>query len=276
MKTSSSELKRRARRSLKGRYGLCIGVQFLACAVLLAASLVYVLTSYSLGLVQNPFFEGSLTISPGYVALRGGIYLSFLVILSVYGLLMPGILKIYLNMSTGNSAGLSDLFFAFQNKPHKFLGLYFINILIGFIWAVPYFVVLIVAVVTDFIPVMVVLLVLTYLLLLIGSTVTMLCLSQSMFILIESPDQRLWKCLKKSAEMMKGNKGGLFYILLSFLGIIILGYCSLGIGFLWILPYIYATMTEYYLDLKDRFPHNSLIGDEEAFSQSAWNRENQW
>ncbi|GLC81043.1 DUF975 family protein [Lacrimispora brassicae] len=276
MKTSSSELKRRARRSLKGRYGLCIGVQFLAGAVIMAASLVYVLTSFSLGLTQTSLFDGSRSISPGYIALRAGIYLSFLVILSVSGLLMPGILKIYLNMSAGHTARLSDLFFAFQNKPHKFLGLYFINTLIGFAWSVPYFVVLIVAGITDFIPVMVVLLVLTYLFLLIGSTVTMLYLSQSMFILIESPDQRLWRCLKESAEMMKGNKGGLFYLLLSFFGMIILGYCSLGIGFLWIFPYMYATMTEYYLDLKERRSHNSFKGGEEALSQSMWNRENQW
>ena len=274
MKTSSSELKRRARRNLKGRYGLCIGIQFLVGAVLLAISLVYVLTSFSMGLV-DPFSAGTQNISAGYMAVRAGIYLSFLAVLSIYSLFMPGILKIYLNICTGHTARLSDLLFAFQNKPHKFIGLYFINVLIGFIWAIPYFVVLAVALITDFIPVMVVLLVLTYLLLLIGSIITMLFLSQTMFLLIESPNQRLWNCLKESVRMMKGNKGRLFYLYLSFFGMIILGYCSLGIGFLWVFPYIQATMTEYYLDLKEGLSYNSPERRGEVSFESMWNQENQ-
>ncbi len=276
MKTSSSELKRRAKRTLKGRYGLCIGIQFIECAIFVLASLAYILVSISMGLMKSPFLGGAHSVSAGYVALRIMVYLSILVILSVYGLVMPGILKIYLDMSTGHTARLSDLLFAFQNKPHRFLALYFINLLIGFIWGVPYFVLLIVAVITDFIPVMVVLLVLTYLLLIIGSIISMLYLSQSMFLLIESPDLRVWESLKESAAMMKGNKGGLFYLNLSFIGMMVLGYCSMGIGFFWIIPYIRATMTEYYKDLKERRSRNTPGRDGEVSFESMWNQENQW
>ncbi|MDR1770312.1 MAG: DUF975 family protein [Hungatella sp.] len=276
MKTSSSELKMRAKRTLKGRYGLCIGIQFIEFAILLAISLVYFLTSFSMGLVRDPFNDGVRGISAGYVVMKAGVYLSFLAILSVYGLLKPGVLKFYLNMSTGQTARLSDLLFAFQNKPHRFIGLYFINLLIGFAWGIPYFVVLFVAFITDYIPVMVVLLVLTYLLLLIGSFITMLYLSQSMFLLIESPDQRVFGSLKESAAMMKGNKGGLFYLSISFIGMIVLGYFSMGIGFLWISPYIHATLTEYYLDLKERLSYNSPKTGEEVSYESMWNQENQW
>jgi uncharacterized membrane protein len=276
VKTSSSELKMRAKRTLKGRYGLCIGIQFIEFAILLAISLVYFLTSFSMGLVRDPFNDGVRGISAGYVVMKAGVYLSFLVILSVYGLLKPGVLKFYLNMSTGQTARLSDLLFAFQNKPHRFIGLYFINLLIGFVWGIPYFVVLFVAFITDYIPVMVVLLVLTYLLLLIGSFITMLYLSQSMFLLIESPNQRVFGSLKESAAMMKGNKGGLFYLSISFIGMIVLGYFSMGIGFLWISPYIHATLTEYYLDLKERLSYNSPKTGEEVSYESMWNQENQW
>jgi uncharacterized membrane protein len=276
VKTSSSELKRHAKRTLKGRYGLCIGIQFIEFAILLAISLVYILTSFSMGLVRDPFLNGARNVSAGYVVLKAGVYISFLIILSVYGLLKPGVLKIYMNMCNGQTAKLSDLLFAFQNKPHRFLGLYFINLLIGFAWGIPYFVVLIVAVITDFIPVMIVLLVLTYLLLLIGNIFTMLYLSQSMFLLVESPDQRVIGSLKESAAMMKGNKGGYFYLLISFIGMVVLGYCSMGIGFLWIIPYMQATMTEYYLDLKERISHNSPGRGGETSSQSMWNQENQW
>ena len=275
MKTSSSELKRRARRTLKGKYGFCIGIQFIECGILLAITLVYMLTSFSMGFLSEPFLGGGRSVSAGYVVLRAGVYISFLIILSVYGLLKPGVLKIYMNLCSGSTAKLSDLLFAFQNKPHRFIGLYFINLLIGFAWGIPYFVVLIVAVITDFIPIMVVLLVLMYLLLLIGNIITMLYLSQSMFLLIESPDQKVIGSLKESAAMMKGNKGGYFYLLMSFIGMVVLGYCSMGIGLLWALPYIQATITEYYLDLKERRSLDFPGRDGEASFESMWNQENQ-
>ena len=275
MKTSSSELKRRARRTLKGKYGFCIGIQFIECGILLAITLVYMLTSFSMGFLSEPFLGGGRSVSAGYVVLRAGVYISFLIILSVYGLLKPGVLKIYMNLCSGSTAKLSDLLFAFQNKPHRFIGLYFINLLIGFAWGIPYFVVLIVAVITDFIPIMVVLLVLMYLLLLIGNIITMLYLSQSMFLLIESPDQKVIGSLKESAAMMKGNKGGYFYLLMSFIGMVVLGYCSMGIGLLWALPYIQATITEYYLDLKERRSLDFPGRDGEVSFESMWNQENQ-
>ena len=275
MKTSSSELKRRAKRTLKGKYGFCIGIQFIECGILLAITLVYMLTSFSMGFLSEPFLGGGRSVSAGYVVLRAGVYISFLIILSVYGLLKPGVLKIYMNLCSGSTAKLSDLLFAFQNKPHRFIGLYFINLLIGFAWGIPYFVVLIVAVITDFIPIMVVLLVLMYLLLLIGNIITMLYLSQSMFLLIESPDQRVIGSLKESAAMMKGNKGGYFYLLMSFIGMVVLGYCSMGIGLLWALPYIQATVTEYYLDLKERRSLDLSRRDGEVSFESMWNQENQ-
>ncbi len=275
MKTSSSELKRRAKRTLKGKYGFCIGIQFIECGILLAITLVYMLTSFSMGFLSEPFLGGGRSVSAGYVVLRAGVYISFLIILSVYGLLKPGVLKIYMNLCSGSTAKLSDLLFAFQNKPHRFIGLYFINLLIGFAWGIPYFVVLIVAVITDFIPIMVVLLVLMYLLLLIGNIITMLYLSQSMFLLIESPDQKVIGSLKESAAMMKGNKGGYFYLLMSFIGMVVLGYCSMGIGLLWALPYIQATITEYYLDLKERRSLDFPGRDGEVSFESMWNQENQ-
>jgi len=275
MKTSSSELKRRAKRTLKGKYGFCIGIQFIECGILLAITLVYMLTSFSMGFLSEPFLGSGRSVSAGYVVLRAGVYISFLIILSVYGLLKPGVLKIYMNLCSGSTAKLSDLLFAFQNKPHRFIGLYFINLLIGFAWGIPYFVVLIVAVITDFIPIMVVLLVLMYLLLLIGNIITMLYLSQSIFLLIESPDQKVIGSLKESAAMMKGNKGGYFYLLMSFIGMVVLGYCSMGIGLLWALPYIQATITEYYLDLKERRSLDFPGRDGEVSFESMWNQENQ-
>jgi uncharacterized membrane protein len=180
-----------------------------------------------------------------------------------------------LNLCTGQTAKISDLFFGFKNKPHQFLGLYFIGLFIGFVWMIPYLVVYAVAIITDYIPVMVVLLVVTYLIMLIGSIITSLYLSQSIYLLLEFPERGVIGSIKDSAAMMKGNKRGYFYLSISFIGMILLGYCSAGIGFLWIFPYVRAVMTEYYLELKGRNFLNSPEKDEEVSFESVWNQENQ-
>ena len=49
---------------------------------------------------------------------------------------------------------------------------------------------------------------------------------------------------------MKGNKWRYFLLALSFLGWILLGILTLGIGFFWITPYIETTIAAFYNDIK--------------------------
>lgn len=70
------------------------------------------------------------------------------------------------------------------------------------------------------------------------------------FILVEQPEMKAIDALRKSREMMKGHKFDLFYLMLSFIGWIFLGLLTLGIGFLWLLPYMQTTIAAFYNDLK--------------------------
>lgn len=59
-----------------------------------------------------------------------------------------------------------------------------------------------------------------------------------------------WKeCLDKSREVMDGNKGRLFLLHLSFIGWYILAMMTFGIGFIFLLPYVKAAETEFFIDL---------------------------
>ena len=51
---------------------------------------------------------------------------------------------------------------------------------------------------------------------------------------------------------MRGNKGRYFYMGLSFLGILLLTYGTLGIGMLWTIPYMMCTTVYFYLDIKEK------------------------
>lgn len=75
--------------------------------------------------------------------------------------------------------------------------------------------------------------------------------SQVYFILDEDPSVGVIECLQRSAEMMKGYKLDLFILQLSFIGWFILCVFTLGIGFLWYMPYYQMTMTNFYLELKE-------------------------
>ena len=59
-------------------------------------------------------------------------------------------------------------------------------------------------------------------------------------------------CIHESRMMMKGNKWKLFCLDLSFIGWAILCIFTLGIGFLWLQPYIEASHAKFYEELKAR------------------------
>ena len=59
-----------------------------------------------------------------------------------------------------------------------------------------------------------------------------------------------WKVLKESNRMMKGRCWKMFGLWLSFLGWAILAIFTLGIGFLWLVPYINASMGAFYDDIR--------------------------
>ena len=52
--------------------------------------------------------------------------------------------------------------------------------------------------------------------------------------------------LKESVRIMRGKKGKLFYLQLSFMGIYLLGAIACGIGLLWVIPYMQVTMANFY------------------------------
>lgn len=69
------------------------------------------------------------------------------------------------------------------------------------------------------------------------------------YIIIENDDLGIFKAMKLSENMMKGKKWNLFVLNISFLGWGILSLLTLGIGFLWLAPYMTLSMTNFYKDI---------------------------
>lgn len=70
------------------------------------------------------------------------------------------------------------------------------------------------------------------------------------FILAENDSIGPLEAIAKSKEMMRGNRWKLFCLGLRFWGWAIVCILTLGIGFLWMLPYLYVSFARFYDDLK--------------------------
>ena len=73
------------------------------------------------------------------------------------------------------------------------------------------------------------------------------------YLLVDCPDLSPLQCIKLSDKMMKGHKFDLFYLFLSFIGWGLLGILTLGIGYLWLTPYMSTTMASFYQDVKAQY-----------------------
>ncbi len=72
----------------------------------------------------------------------------------------------------------------------------------------------------------------------------------SYFLLADDPEIDAGEALRISMKMMHGHYWRYIFLNVSFVGMLLLGLCSLGIGLLWIQPYIQMTQIQFYRDLK--------------------------
>ena len=146
----------------------------------------------------------------------------------VIGFLIAGPLAVggaffALNIVREQAAKTDDLFFGFNNNLGNSILAYllvFVFVFIGFV------------------------------LLIIPGIIVALAFSQTWFILAENPSMDSYEAIIKSKNMMKGYKWQYFRIGLRLFGLGLLCLLTLGIGFLWLLPYQYVVYAKFYEQVK--------------------------
>ena len=73
------------------------------------------------------------------------------------------------------------------------------------------------------------------------------------YILIDNPELSANQAINLSIKMMKGHKLDLFILHLSFIGWFFLSIFTLGIGLLWLMPYMMAAQAAFYQDVKKEY-----------------------
>ncbi len=88
------------------------------------------------------------------------------------------------------------------------------------------------------------------LLLIIPGIIAAFSYSMTFFILADNDSISAMEAIDESKVMMDGYKWKLFYLGLRFFGLALLCILTLGIGFLWLTPYIQVSMAKFYDDIK--------------------------
>lgn len=142
--------------------------------------------------------------------------------LFIAGPMLVGVSMFSLSLSRGENARLEQIFEGFKNYG-TVLGAYLLMVLFIFLWA---------------------------LLLIIPGIIAGLAYSQTFYILAEDDTIGSMDALRKSKEMMNGYKWKYFCLGLRFIGWALLCILTLGIGFLWLSPYIQISYAKFYEDIK--------------------------
>lgn len=145
-----------------------------------------------------------------------------LVMLIIGGPLTLGIVTFSLNIVRNTEARFEQLFEGFGNFG-KAVAAYLLMLVFVLLWS---------------------------LLLIIPGIIAAISYSQTFFILADNKDMDAMDVLDKSKEMMYGYKWKYFCLCLRFFGWMLLCILTLGIGFLWLTPYMYISFTHFYEEIK--------------------------
>lgn len=242
---SSASLKSMARGQLLGKYGTLIGAYLLhfLCVVPVTMVASSVIGTNSIGSILIYCIASFL------ISLLGGFFLA-------------GESFIYLKVACGQIPAVSDLFHCFQGDQAKVIHIQSILAAASILSSLPSMIVgsfmgrsmvsLMLGTPSADAGANASLFLLYAVFYVAGTAVTVfvgLLLSQAYYLMLDFPEYTAPQLVKMSIRLMKGHKGRLFYIQLSFFPLLMLSMFSCGIGLLWLLPYMDATSANFYLDL---------------------------
>ena len=79
------------------------------------------------------------------------------------------------------------------------------------------------------------------------------------YIIMDEPELTARQAITRSCEIMEGRRWKLFCLYLSFIGWGILSLLTFGIGFLWLVPYMNASIAAFYEDARAEYEAENSI-----------------
>lgn len=238
MKRSNGELKDMARQMLLGRYQVPMLAMILSTLI------------PSLFLLPFSYLCSDRSTIPTQAVLY---YLASFIITLIELLLNCGVKRIHLGIARGQQVQISDMFWVLKNRPDRILIGGFLITMITWIPMIPLYVFELTAPETlSTANYLIISELLSMAGLFVGFLIT-LPLYFVFWIYAEDPDVDTREAFRCSISLTRGAKWRLVLMELSFIGWMLLGALTLGIGLLWITPYMTQSFTNVYLDQKQEF-----------------------
>ena len=224
-----STLRRRARENLRGKWGIAVGAAFVAAlfgALVTSSGGV----SFTQNLDEELLYELPEVVIQiiALVASVGGVlgFASFI----LGGTVQLGYCKFLLSQHDGQPHSLSDLFSQFERFGTGFAQA-FLRGLYVFFWS---------------------------LLFVFPGIVKSFSYAMTPFLLAEYPELTANQAITLSRKIMNGHKLDLFFLSLTFIGWSLLNVLTLGIGSLWLNPYMNATWAAFYRQLQEETKYTTV------------------
>ncbi|MDD2972672.1 MAG: DUF975 family protein [Lachnospiraceae bacterium] len=228
---SSATLKSKAKGVMLGKYGTAIS------AFLTVEIIIFFIQMIVSALINTSTVFGNITY-----------YCIIFIIQLIAGIFSLGQSRLYMNMSCDFPYSLGDVFYGFTAHPDKIIIIQFLLGLMGGLCMVP-------AVIFAYLyaalnlPIFMLLISVSVIIGGFTACVIMLTYSQVNFLILDFPQYSAMEIMKLSKRLMKGYRGKLFYIIVSFLPLVLLSLVTCCVGYLWVIPYINATSAQFYLEL---------------------------
>ncbi len=234
MKISSPQLKAAARGHLEGRYGVIIIAYMLATLLTNIPSLIL---SYTLN---------TQTLAGSFIDVSVTLILSFFLTIFLVG--QNHICLRYARSS--EPVPVAEMWYGFKGRADEIIITFFLYFIRFLLYSVP-FIAMLACYLRAGSPVLFgALSIISLIFMTVMWIRTELDYALVFFLIIDYPEESPAQLLKHSRELMQGNRGSLFYLQLSFIGMYLLALLSFGIGIFWVYPYTRMTFTEFYLNVK--------------------------
>lgn len=238
MNRPCKELKRIARDNLNGNYRIPMGAFLTATLIPLA--------------VELPFSMLQKDTQPIPVTVM--FYVAEFLIMLLDVVLSVGVLQMHLSLARKKEISLGMVVYGFKNHPDRYIVGGLLLMAAAVVCAIPAGVGTAVFVAFKMQPGTILFLVATGLVSTVLMALVQLGYALVLYLLLDHPQMTVRETFRLSRQMMKGNKGKLFYIYLSFIGLQMLCLLSLGIGSLWVYPYQSQTLAVFYMELAGEIP----------------------
>jgi uncharacterized membrane protein len=220
----AADFREKARNALNGKWGLAVGTGFVAgllgAGVNVGSSSSYRLNDDNIHW-NSDFYYSMLPFMIGILA-----FISLLAIIAFFlgGVIRLGYCRFNLNLINNTNPQFKDLFSRFDIF-WKAFGLQLLVVIYTFLWS---------------------------LLFIIPGIIAAISYAMAPYILEENPSMGINEAITRSKDMMYGNKWRFFCLSFSFIGWSILCVFTLGIGYLWLGPYMNAAFAAFYNDVSGK------------------------